>query len=74
MRSSKNVIYPDELTCDQMSLYKTSKIFQDVKKAASYAKRTRGQIYTQVDGDEDVVYSRGIHYVNRTGTYAVVKS
>jgi hypothetical protein len=65
--------YPDELTCDQMGCYKTFKIFQDVKKAWSYAKKTHGEIYTQVDGDDDVVYSKGLHYVNRTGIYAVIK-
>lgn len=65
--------YPDEMNCDQMCGYKTFRIFQDVKKAHDYAKKTGGQIYTQVDGDDDVLYSKGIHYVNRTGVYAVVK-
>ncbi|MEM3143170.1 MAG: hypothetical protein QXW91_00875 [Candidatus Nitrosotenuis sp.] len=75
MRSSrKNKIeYPDEMTCDQMGRYKTFRIFQDAKKAWTYAKKTDGQIYTQVDGDIDVVYSKGIHYVNKTGIYAVIK-
>lgn len=74
MKSSKDSIeYPDELTCDQMCGYKVFKIFQDVRKAHGYSKKISGQIYTQVDGDTDVVYSKGIHYVNRTGVYAVVK-
>lgn len=69
----KKIVYPDEMTCDQMAHYKTFEIFQDVKKAHDYAGRINGQIYTQVDGDTDVVYSKGIRYVNRTGIYAVVK-
>lgn len=75
MRSSRKnrIEYPDEMTCDQMGHYKTFRIFQDVKKAWSYAEKTCGQIYTQIDGDIDVVYSKGIHYVNRTGIYAVIK-
>lgn len=44
-----------------------------MKKALNYTKEAGGQIYTQVDGDNDVVYSRGVHYVNRTGIYAVIK-
>jgi hypothetical protein len=71
--SEKNRIeYPDELTCDQMWRYKTFRVFQDMKNAWNYAEKTRGQIHTQVDGDTDVVYSKGIHYVNRTGVYAVI--
>jgi hypothetical protein len=70
---SRKSEYPDEMTCDQMGRYKTFRIFQDIKKAYDYAEEIRGQIYTQVDGDTDVVYSKGIRYVNRTGIYAVVK-
>ncbi len=75
MRLSRKIRteYPDEMTCDRMCGYKTFRIFEDVKKAKGYAEKTRGEIYTQVDGDEDVVYSKGIHYVNRTGIYAVLK-
>jgi hypothetical protein len=72
--SDKNKIeYPDEMTCDQMGRYKTFRIFQDAKRAMGYAEKAHGEIYTQVDGDIDVVYSKGIHYVNRTGIYAVIK-
>lgn len=73
-QSNDKIEYPDELTCDQMGRYKTFRIFQDARKADIYAKKIHGQIYTQVDGDTDVVYSKGIHYVNRTGVYGVVKS
>jgi hypothetical protein len=72
-QNKNKVECPDEMTCDQMGRYKTFRIFQDVKIAYGYAKKTNGQIYTQVDGDTDVVYSKGIHYVNRTGVYAVIK-
>jgi len=73
MPNKIKIDYPDEMNCDQMGHYKIFRIFQDVKKADSYAKKMQGQIYTQVDGDTDVVYSKGIHYVNRTGIYAVIK-
>ena len=75
MRSSRKIKieYPDEMTCDQMCQYKTFEIFDDLIKAKNYAEKDKGQIYTQVDGDADVVYSKGIHYVNRTGIYAVIK-
>lgn len=72
--SDKNRIeYPDELTFDQIECYKALRIFEDLKKARGYAEKTSGQIYTQVDGDTDRIYSKGIHYVNRTGMYAVIK-
>jgi hypothetical protein len=72
--SDKNKIeYPDELTFDQIECYKALRIFEDLKKAKGYAEKTGGQIYTQVDGDTDRIYSKGIHYVNRTGMYAVIK-
>jgi hypothetical protein len=72
--SDKNKIeYPYELTFDQIECYKALRIFEDLKKASGYAGKTGGQIYTQVDGDTDRIYSKGIHYVNRTGIYAVVK-
>ncbi len=46
-----------------------TKIVEDVIK---YALDTKGQIYTQVDGDTDRVYSKGLRFVNRTGLYEVV--
>lgn len=67
--SKNNIEYPDEMTCDQMGHYKTFRIFQDIEKALNYTKEISGQIYTQIDGDNDVVYSKGVHYVNRTGVY-----
>lgn len=73
LSSRKKVEYPDEMNCDQMCSYKMFEIFQDLMKARNFAEKNRGQIYTQVDGDTDVVYSKGIHYVNRTGVYAVIK-
>lgn len=65
--------YPEEVNCDQIERYKTFEIFDDLMKAKGYAEKNKGQIYTQVDGDKDVVYSKGIHYVSRTGIYAVIK-
>lgn len=73
MPNKNRIEYPDEMTCDQMGRYKTFEIFDDLMKAKNFAEKNKGQIYTQVGGDEDVVYSKGIHYVNRTGRYAVIK-
>jgi hypothetical protein len=36
------------------------------------AKMAEGVLYTQVDADDDVVYVKGNHLVNRTGVYAVI--
>lgn len=73
MKSSDKIEYPDELTCDQIECYKTLKMFDDLKKANDYSDKMKGYIYTQVDGDGDILYSKGIRFVNRTGRYAVVK-
>lgn len=76
--------YPEELTFDEFDSIKwdsakqfgydddrpIGQIAQDVKE---YAERTGGQIYSQVDADSEVVYSRGLRFVNRTGRYEVVK-
>lgn len=70
---SDKIKYPDELTCDQIECYKTLKMFDDLKKAKDYSDKMKGHIYTQVDGDGDILYSKGIRFVNRTGRYAVVK-
>jgi hypothetical protein len=72
--SEKKAWYPDELTCRQIDRYKSFSVFEDQKKAGDYAEKTDGCIYTLVDCDGKMVYARGIHYVNRTGRYAVVKS
>ncbi len=73
MPDENKIEYPDELTCDQMGRYRTFRVFEDLKKTKEYATKIDGQIYTQVDGDTDVIYSKGIRYVNRTGIYAVIK-
>lgn len=74
------VPYPDELTLDefddtpwiknkQFGLDRQANI-EEIKK---YAEKTNGQIYTQVDGDNDRMYSKGLRLANRTGIYEVVK-
>ena len=73
MPDKNKIEYPDELTCEQIECYKTLRIFEDLKKASSHAAKIGGQIYTQVDGDTDILYSKGIRFVNRTGIYAVIK-
>lgn len=74
MPNKNKIEYLDELTCDQIECYRALRIFEDLKKARGHAEKIGGQIYTQVDGDTDVVYSKGIRFVNRIGVYAVVKS
>lgn len=73
MQGENKIEYPDELTFNQIECYKALRIFEDLKKARDYAEKTGGRIYTQVDGDTDRIYSKGVHYVNRTGIYAVIK-
>jgi len=68
--------YPDQLTIRQSGRYKNFESFYELDEAKAFAKRTRGQIYTQVDSGSDYpdrLYSKGIHFVNRTGVYIVVK-
>lgn len=73
MQDKNKIEYPDELTFDQIECYKALRIFEDLKKARGHAAKIGGLIYTQVDGDTDRLYSKGIRYVNRTGMYAVIK-
>jgi hypothetical protein len=75
--------YPDELTLDEFDdMFYTGKAKArqfglekeaNVQEVVQYAKEIGGQIYTQVDGDQDRMYSKGLRFVNRTGLYEVVK-
>ena len=40
--------------------------------AITYADLNNGQIYTQVDSEEDRVYVKGAHIINRTGIYGIL--
>ena len=42
------------------------------RQAQMIAEAVGGQVYTQVDGDDDRYYKKGFHLVNRTGVYAVL--
>lgn len=75
--------YPDELTFDQFDMLKwdSTKQFglederdlhKIAKDVATFAQVTGAQIYTQVDGDTDRMYSKGMRFVNRTGMWEVV--
>jgi len=67
-------LYPEEMTIDESDrLFENFESFDDETKAAKFANKTNGQLYTQVDGDKDRVYLRGHHFVNRTGWWIVVK-
>lgn len=68
--------YPDQLTIRQADRFKDFESFYELEEAMAYAAKTGGQVYTQVDsgGDyPDRLYSKGVHLVNRTGVYIVVK-
>jgi hypothetical protein len=83
-REIKGNKYPDELTFDQFDMLKWDDekqfglsddraLHEIAKDVRTYAQVTGGQIYTQIDGEEDRVYARGMHLVNRTGIWWVVK-
>jgi len=61
---------------DVMSIRKADTMgwtmFEDRNQAVKWAKKTGGQIYTQVDAGMDRVYVKGLAVVNRTGVYIVV--
>ena len=74
--------FPDELTFDQFDdmgweskqfgLEDERSLTEIVQDVIDYALDTEGQIYTQVDGDRDRMYSKGLRFVNRTGLYEVI--
>jgi hypothetical protein len=66
--------YPTTLTINQIECYNILHIFHSLRQAKSYAAKISGQIYTQIDADAQVVYSKGICIVNRTGIYAVIRN
>lgn len=53
-------------TFDEIEVAKT---FRDALEKSISGRKA--QLYTQVDADEDVVYDKGVHFVNRTGVYLV---
>lgn len=77
--------YPEELTFDEFDSIKWDlelqfglddddvSADQIVRQVKEFAQKIDGQIYTQVDGETERVYSRGLRFVNRTGLYEVVK-
>ena len=72
--------YPEELTerqsedYDYKSFGDSDSYKEDYEKAVKYAKKTNGQIYTMVDGDDGkTYYLKGLHYVNRFG-FCVLKT
>ncbi len=78
--------YPEELTFDefddikwdfekQFGLNDDRNLHEICKDALDLIKRNNGEyvLYTQVDGDDDRVYAKGNHFVNRTGIWWVVK-
>ena len=66
--------YPEELTLDEFDDHHWDfvKISEGGAKIDRLAKMYLGMRYTQVDGENDRVYLRGVHVVNATGVYAFV--
>lgn len=74
--------FPDELTFDQFDdkgweskqfgLDDDRSLTDIVEDVIAYALDNNGQIYTQVDGEKDRVYAKGLRWINRTGLYEVV--
>ncbi|MEX0656260.1 MAG: hypothetical protein WD154_01780 [Nitrosopumilaceae archaeon] len=73
MPDKDKIEYPDELACYEIEAYLGLRMYSSLARAKKYADKIRGQIYTQVDGDGDILYSKGIRFVNRTGIYAVIR-
>jgi len=72
--------YPEQLTerqsenYDYKAFHDSDTYKEDYAKALKYAKRTKGQIYTMVDGENNkTYYLKGLHYVNRLG-FCVLKA
>ncbi len=65
--------YPDELSEEESEEFEYFKMFgdsnsykEDFEKATKHAKKTKGIVYTMVDGENNkTYYLKGIHYVNR---------
>ena len=64
---------PEVLTFSQVDDLMNVEGFQSLKKAQAYAKKVKGQLYTQVDSGMDREYVRGNELVNRTGEWIVIK-
>ena len=72
--------YPEELTERESENYEFKRFDdsdsykEDYAKALKYAKRTKGQVYTMVDGENNkTYYLKGLHWVNRFG-FCVLKA
>jgi hypothetical protein len=70
---------PEEFTIDQLEGWEhigrgTFTTYSSLKRAQTIATRKNGVLYTQVDSEisDERVYSKGNHFVNRTGTWAVL--
>ena len=71
--------YPEELTQNQSEYFDfkgfsdSDSYKEDYNKAVKYAKKTKGVVYTMVDGERNsIYYLKGLHYVNRFG-FCVLK-
>lgn len=62
---------PEELTLEEFDRIFSSKQVKTIKNSKFLSKDM--VIYTQIDGNNDRIYFKGIHYVNRTGIFKVIK-
>lgn len=67
--------YPEVLSTYEVDdiKWKRAEDFESLKRARAFAKKIKGQLYTQIDADVEVVYVKGSAIVNRTGRWLVVK-
>lgn len=74
LRANSTIEYPEELTLDESDNYVWLYSGDDEAKAYKIAKKLHGQVYTQVDAENEDgrAYLRGYHLVNRTGWYICV--
>jgi hypothetical protein len=75
----EKIEYPEELSKRESEEYKAKNFCEgnsykeDYDRAVKYAEKTKGQVYTMVDGERNkTYYLRGLHYVNRFG-FCVLK-
>lgn len=73
------MVLPETLTVEKSEEIKKQKTFENLGQALNFAKRIKGQLYTEVDFGEtasdgrDWGYVKGNKLVNRTGRWLVVK-
>ena len=72
-----NKLYPETLEAEDFLWeddYRIAETFDKPRDALDFAKEKHAVVYTEVDGDDGKRYlERGLHRVNRTGMFEVIK-